>query len=329
MTVASLKEKQFEFFEREGYLMLPALFEPAEIEPLRLELHAAINECIRELHAAGELHETFEGESFESQLARMAEADLEGAKRVIALIEGKAGGGYCGQAMFDMICHPKLLSVMADLLGEEIIGSSIYRIRPKLPGYARGEVPWHQDQGYLLPHCDDQLIITCWLPLVDATVENGCLQVLPRAHRNGLFKHYTGGNAGYLVVPEDELPPVEPLHVPVPLGGVLLMTDKTPHCSAANTTPLIRWSIDLRYQSDKVPNNIGQAPEDFAPERPPYEIACYPPEADFVIRSTRHPEREVRTLQQFMDLRTRFEKAPPDTYAGIQFRPWPPIASKT
>ena len=55
--------------------------------------------------------------------------------------------------------------------------------RPKLPKLGRGDVPWHQDSGYVAAHCDKQLIITCWIPLVDATPENGCVQILPRTHR--------------------------------------------------------------------------------------------------------------------------------------------------
>ena len=50
-------------------------------------------------------------------------------------------------------------------------------------------------------------------------------------------------------------------------------------------------------------------PEEFDPETPPHEMACYPPEADFVIRSAAHPEREVRDWRQFEALRRSAENA--------------------
>ena len=49
------------------------------------------------------------------------------------------------------------------------------------------------------------------------------------------------------------------------------------------------------------------------PEREPVTMACYPAEADFVIRSPSHPEREVRSAEQFHHIRQRFEANPPTT----------------
>ena len=42
---------------------------------------------------------------------------------------------------------------------------------------------------------------------------------------------------------------------PVPKGGVLLLTNRTPHASFENKTDIVRWSMDLRYQSAALPTN--------------------------------------------------------------------------
>src|SRR5262249_59579400 len=96
-----------------------------------------------------------------------------------------------------------------------------------------------------------------------------------------------GGPAGCRGVKATALPlPVEKaVFVPVPLGGALLLTNMTPHASFSNTTDVIRWSIDLRYQGREVPTNAFQEPEQFDPDAPSVEIACYPPEGDFVVRT--------------------------------------------
>lgn len=152
--------------------------------------------------------------------------------------------------------------------------------------------------------------MTCWLPLVDATPENGCLQVLPRAHRRGVVTHHTGGNAGFLVIEDADLPATteEAVTVPVPLGGALLMTNLTPHCSTPNTTDTIRWSVDLRYQNCEAPTNAFQEPADFDPDAPDVQIACYAPEGDFVVRSASRPET-VHTHAQFAARRDRYDAA--------------------
>ena len=223
---------------------------------------------------------------------------------------GKGGGGYSGPAMLGMLRHKPLLSCIESLIGPDIVGSSVYRIRPKLPSWERGEVPWHQDSGYFMAHCDSQLIITCWIPLVDATIENGCLWVIPKAFNDGVFRHYTGGHGGYLEITEDDLPANEPIPMPMPMeaGDVLFMTNLTPHASFENNTDGVRWSLDLRYQGVDAPNNVDEEPADSVPERDPVTMACYPPEDDFIIQDTQQPEREVRSPEEFYALRERYNQ---------------------
>ena len=41
-------------------------------------------------------------------------------------------------------------------------------------------------------------MLTVWIPVFDATEENGCLRVVPRNHRAGLLHHCTGPSGYYL-----------------------------------------------------------------------------------------------------------------------------------
>ena len=59
-----------------------------------------------------------------------------------------------GPGFFALITNPKLLDVAESLCGEELIASSVYRLRPKIPNYNYGAVPWHQDSAYFEPYCD-------------------------------------------------------------------------------------------------------------------------------------------------------------------------------
>ena len=211
--------------------------------------------------------------------------------------------------MLAMIRHEPLLACIRDLVGDTIIGSAVYRIRPKAPAAPRGAVPWHQDSGYLLAHCDRYLIVTCWIPLVDATVENGCLYVIPGVHRQGIFRHYTEGANDYLEVPGDELPDVEAVPVEMAAGDVLFMTNQTSHASFENSSDVVRWSVDLRFQSDAPSNNVLEEPASYVPEREPITMACYPPEADFVISDPSTLEREVDSPEKFEQIRAKYLNA--------------------
>lgn len=285
--------------------MVPEVFDRADLRSLRDEFTQVIHRTAVELHAAGKLSRLYEEEPFERRLSSIfAETD-----EILGPIIGRGGGGHSGPALFAVITHPKLLDVVESFIGSEIVASSVYRVRPKIPGMAHGVVPWHQDSGYFSPHCDKELILTCWIPLVDATVENGCLEVLPRAHRDSLVRHYKDGPNGYLAIDHSDLPRTgEPLAVPVPLGGVLVLTNLTPHRSTPNRSDVVRWSLDLRYQGAGVPNNVGESPQEFTMDRPDNEVACYPPEADFVVQSIRHPGSVVRSAAEFNRIRKSYER---------------------
>ena len=298
-------------FHRLGYLVKEDIYSRADLQPLKDGLTAVIDRTCAALQEEGRLGtETFAGESFETRLGCLFKADAAVGERVTQAIMGRGGGGFKEQAILDFLRHPPLVSCIESLVGPNIVGSSVYRIRPKAPGYWRGPVPWHQDSGYFMPHCDGSLIVTCWIPLVDATVENGCLYVIPRAHRSGVYRHYTGGQGGYLEIASEDLPGLEPVACPVRAGSVLFMTNLTPHASFENHTDMVRWSVDLRYQDAQVPNNVDEHPEDFDPERDPVTMACLPTEGDFVIKDGGNPEREITDIARFKEIRTRYERSP-------------------
>ena len=288
-------------FQEDGFFIKPGLFVATDLEPLRRGLAGEIAEEARELHAQGAIRDTFAQEPFETRLARLMEAEGEAATSVRMRIHD---GRFHGPAMLRTMRHERLLACVQDLVGPEIVGSSAYRVRPKLPNQPDG-VPWHQDSGYFLPHCDRHLIVTCWIALVDATVENGCLHVIPRAHTRGVYTHCSGGGR-FLFIPDAELPGGERVPCEMKAGSVLFFTNLTPHASFINRTDCIRWAVDLRFQGFEVPNNVGQSPDVATANRDPVTMACYPPEADFVIRDTHHPDNEVTTTAEFAAIRERF-----------------------
>jgi phytanoyl-CoA hydroxylase len=299
-----LTPEQIAEFHREGYLVVEDLFAADDLQPVIDEINDEIDRRARELVAAGELSRLYAEEGFETRLTRIT-AETE------KLYWSINSGQLSGPAIFRLLTNPKLLDLVESLLGPEIIASSVYRLRPKIPGHAHGVVPWHQDSGYFEPYCDQALVLTVWIPLVDATPERGCLQVIPRVHQGPVVRHYRPGDIRYLEIAPADLPPGEVVTVPVRKGGALLLTNRTPHRSIENVTDTIRWSMDLRYQGADLPTNFRKA--DGTLWREPQEgepIACYPPEADFLVRSQRRPQDVVREWSRFNELRSRHMRLP-------------------
>ncbi|MCJ8329685.1 MAG: phytanoyl-CoA dioxygenase family protein [Lentisphaeria bacterium] len=291
-------------YNDDGWVVKENIFTDSDMLPIKKAITDIISTATKDLMAEGKLDKDFADESFETRLAKICSYNPEAGDTVYAKIMGGGGGGFHGQEILDTFRHQALLDCIEQLVGKEIIASSVYRIRPKRPSHGHGEVPWHQDAGYIMPHCGKYLIVTCWIPLVDVNIENGCLYVVPGKH--DLLKHYSEGHAGFLEIPKDMLPE-KPIHLDMKAGSVLFMTSMTPHASFENKTDRVRWSLDLRFQNPDVPNNIGESPADYAPGRDPVTMACFPPEADFVIQSPSNPESEVRDAATFAKFRENFE----------------------
>ena len=304
LTIAELQQ-----FDKEGYVVKSGVFSTEALQPIQNALSKIVDAEARRLQSEGVLEEIYSDEPFGNRLGRIRKSNLDAAIEITRGVMGPGGGGFSGASMFGMLTHPPLLSCVESLIGPTIIGASAYRIRPKLPEWERGEVPWHQDSGYFLPHCDKHLLVTCWIPLVDSTRNNGCLYVMPKVHQEGVYQHYTGGHGGFLEIPSDEFPDTGPIPMEMRAGDVLFMTNLTPHASFENRSDQVRWSVDLRYQSADAPNNADEGPESYTPERETVTMACYPPEADFVLRNPDHPEQEVRNPEEFRKIRERYQGA--------------------
>jgi hypothetical protein len=299
-----LNADQIAQFHREGYLVVEELFDDADLKPVIDELTEEVDRRARELVAVGELSGTYAEEGFTTRLTRIT-AETE------KLYWSIASGQLAGAAIFGLIANAKLVDLAECLVGPEIIASSVYRLRPKVPGLPHGVVPWHQDSGYFEPYCDRALVLTVWIPLVDATPERGCMQVIPRVHRGEVYRHVRRPELKYLEIASDDLPPGEAVTVPVPKGGALLLTNRTPHCSIDNVTDVVRWAMDLRYQSADLPTNY-RAPDGqpFREPRADEPVACYPPEADFLVRSRQRPHDVVTDGRRFHEIRTEHVRAP-------------------
>jgi phytanoyl-CoA hydroxylase len=299
-----LSREQLEAFHRDGYLVIDHVLDDGDLQPLIDEVQTEIDRGADEFIAAGTLSQSYREHGFERQLAMIA-------REVPQLARSIWNGKLTGPAFFDLIRNPKLLDVAESLCGPELIGSAVYRLRPKLPKYRYGEVPWHQDSSYMEPACDRFFIPTMWIPLVDATQERGCLWVIPGAHRR-LLKH-VGVHDQYLEINAAELDGLAPLCVPVAKGSVLLMHNLLPHASFENASDAVRYTVDIRYQSAVLPTNapFTRMAGDSRPD-PENGIpaTCYPPEADFLVRSRSRPHEVVADHAVFERIRREHLRKP-------------------
>ena len=78
--------------------------------------------------------------------------------------------------------HPKIVDVLTSVIGPNVkaMQSMVFMKSEGKPGQA-----WHQDELFIPTR--DRSLTAAWIALDDATVENGCLWVLPGSHRPGVL----------------------------------------------------------------------------------------------------------------------------------------------
>ena len=273
-------------FESDGFLLVEDVLDPRQdIERVLDEYAAVLDEIACRLWAQGVISSAYAHLPFAERLIQVCAESGRALPQDFDFSLPQSGITHetpihVGPGVFGLLTSPRLLDLVEDVIGPEIYSNPVQHIRMKLPkraipqGFTNGlvtQIPWHQDNGVIMPEADEATILTVWLPLTSATVDNGCLQVIPLSHHNGLEAHCPGGNVH---IPDAFVPVERALPVPMRPGSVLLMTQRTIHSSLDNVTDdQVRISMDLRYQP------IGQPTG-----RPAFASA------GFVARSRAHPE---------------------------------------
>jgi ectoine hydroxylase-related dioxygenase (phytanoyl-CoA dioxygenase family) len=245
--MAGLSADQLAAYLDDGFLLLEDALSPVDLQPLIDDITAEIDRKTREALSDGKLSDPFEGAPFDRRLTRISDATDDPSE-----IEREVTGKRLKTAgMFSLITCPAILDIVESVIGPEILAHPQFNCQAKMPNEARSQIPWHQDLGFLHPEAEATFMVNFWIPLVDATVENGCMEVIAGSHRAGLIEHVRVRN--YWGIAEDRLPPGEQVACPIRVGGVLLVQHKTIHRSIPNHSDHVRWSLDLRYSDSGMP----------------------------------------------------------------------------
>ena len=150
-----------------------------------------------------------------------------------------------GKGTFNnFINNEDLLDVLEDILGKNIdcfLSQYIF----KNPG-AWGQ-PWHQDSSYF--PFDRSPQVGAWLATSPATLENGCLVILPGSHKEHLHEHLPddreGSNYGYTEIKDQDFSKEIP--VILETGDLLLFHSFLMHKSYDNKSKLKRTTVVFHF----------------------------------------------------------------------------------
>ena len=287
-----ITQGQIDFFHTHGYLVVDRLIDDVSLDAVRREYAERMDELYAKWQSQGLVKPAHHGMTFWEKLDQCYQGGFDWYQPFdISLPHDgitEETEMHFGPAIFDIVKHKGILDTIEKLIGPEITSNPIQHVRIKPPeravpaGETRAHIvktDWHQDKGVTLPEADQTQMVTVWLAITDATIENGCLQVAGGGY-DEMLPHCLKSQ---VVIPDQFLDRGDPIPVPVKAGGAVLFHPLTPHCSLRNTSNEYRWSFDLRYNVTGQPTGRSQFPE-------------------FIARSKKHPENELNDWKKWREM---------------------------
>ncbi len=231
MTTRSLNT-QIDRYQEQGYVVVRALIVDDEIE----SVHRNITELI-------EQRQDFPAELVQVEpLVRTGQREPEsfelGVRKLFRVARHCA---FFRQFAF----HPRMVTIAQDLLGPDVfLAQSMTLMKP--PQVSTPKV-WHQDNAYF--RLTPPEVVGFWIAGDEATVENGCMHIVPGSHRSGVVEHSGAGDEfGIVESPRKD----QVVAVPLNPGDALVFHGELQHFTPANTTDRRRRSLQYHYAASHV-----------------------------------------------------------------------------
>jgi len=224
MTQITLTAEQHDAYRRDSYVLVPGLFDEAEVDLLRTAME-------RDPRIADNLYARRDNDG--------------GATRMMTW-------NHPGDSVYGLAARTeRIVGTM-----EKLLGGEVYHYHSKLTAknaHEGGAWEWHQDYGYWYHNgCLEPLLASVMIALDHATPENGCLQVLKGSHALGRIDHdltagaQVGADLDRVAAVKQRL---ELVHCEVAPGDGLFFHCNTLHRSDANHSDKRRWTLICCYNA--------------------------------------------------------------------------------
>ena len=232
-----LSSTQIQEFNQNGYHVFGELLNAAEVERLA-EIYMDCVENYQSPHASQGIKKIRHSDAADSNPALFYQL-------------------RCAHLMHDdfarLVRNTYLLDAIESLLGPNlriVICQGMYK-----PPYSGDTINWHQDDYYFRVD-KPNAVVSCWLTLDDVTVDNGCMWVIPGAHKSMVEHELVPSGTGYYIpsVEEERAVPIE-----LKRGQCMLHHGLMPHRTLGNTTASYRRALAIHYMDAMArPNQVRQ-----------------------------------------------------------------------
>jgi len=237
-----LTSEQIAQFHEMGFLRIPQVFSPEEMDRLDEDLEFIIQTWAEEhMGWSGPWRKVYMDDATEKASKLVSIHDLY----------------FYSSTWMRAVTHPDLVSALMDLLGPNIeLHHSTLHAKPRQTGHP---FPMHQDSAFYL-HQDGRYLDVL-VHLDDTRHENGEIRFLAGSHKGGHLDHITQTEEGPCTphLPTDLYRLTDTVPVPAERGDVVVFHIHTIHGSHINQTSQIRRMVRVGYRDPDNRQVAGQS----------------------------------------------------------------------
>lgn len=223
--VLSLTAEQRQSYDRDGYVVLPAVFTPAETAAMAAESDRLVDLLVNASLATGEVSPRLDLRSRDEVPVLLKVQPLAD---VSELLEQVSQDDRLLQPMRDLLgCEPLMLE--EKLNGKELLDCDlgVLPLRPAAPAF-----PFHTDYHYFYLDGYPPETLSSAVAIDRCTKENGALRVVPGSHR----REWPLASEWPPYLDEGSFPESDQVYLECPAGTVVVFDSRLAHASSPNTT---------------------------------------------------------------------------------------------
>jgi phytanoyl-CoA hydroxylase len=226
-----LSDDQLRFYREQGYLAFDNLLDAAEVAAIDAALSGLID---RRESLAGRLGIQEEPYYVAGGTSPVADDPQLRVRKLWKFVDLDPRLGA-------LVSQPRLKAVLEQLIGEDHrLVQDMALLKPPFNG---AEKPWHQDTAYFDWTPLDG-IVGVWIAIDPATVDNGCMQVIPGTHLCGPAPHY---HVRDCQLRDDRVGVSQAVVVPLRPGGALFFSGLLHHGTPPNRSADRRRAVQYHY----------------------------------------------------------------------------------
>ena len=196
----------------------------------------------------------------------MSASEAVGLRRQLEAVEARQGGkleaAQRSRAFLlfkwldDLIRDPRVLDPVEQLIGPDILcWSTIFWIKDS---GSKSFVGWHQDNTYW--GLSSRNVITAWFAISDASVDAGCMKVMPGTHQGETLRHEDTYHQDNMLTRGQVIPGLDEsraVFMPLKAGEMSLHNYCLAHGSGPNVSPDRRIGVSMHFMPPGTKQVVG------------------------------------------------------------------------